>query len=48
MSIDMAVIAAERSSPSSSKKQSRVSVSLPLPSLPHTNFPVSWFEAKVT
>ena len=46
MSMDMAVIAAERSSPSSLKKQSSVSVSLP--SLPHTNFPVSWFETNVT
>ena len=45
MSIDMAVICAERSSPSSSKKQSRVSVSLP--SLPQTNLPVAWFETNV-
>ncbi len=39
MSIDMAVMAAERSGPSSSKKQSSVSVSLP--SLPQTNLPVA-------
>ena len=45
MSIDMAVIASERSSPSSSKKQSSVAVSLP--SWPQTNRPVAWFETRV-
>jgi len=40
-----AVIAAERSSPSSANKQSRVAVSLP--SLPQTNLPVVLFDTKV-
>src|SRR5665647_3900010 len=46
MSIETASIAAERSCPSSSKKQSRVSVSLP--AWPHTNRPVACEDTKVT
>jgi hypothetical protein len=43
--MEIAVIAWERSGPSSSKKQSSVAVSFP--SLPQTNFPVSLFDTKV-